>query len=222
MTITTSDLRPSRSKRSRALLPAVAGMTLLAGCATTKVGDFAMSEARSAAPAAIVVAVELADGLWGDDDAMRAAAGLHRDLEHRLAKEGITVHTGEPTHPGAAVMRVRIDEADRGNAVKRFVVGFGSGNSRLRTTIALEVAGERDPALRFTSRNASFPRPGLVMPVGIAGASGKTGTLPISAGLGLLSVTRSGLDADVRNTARRIVAETKEYYVRVGWRWPRS
>lgn len=207
-------------KRTATVLPALAALALLSGCATTRVGEVAMTNTAAPAPNAIVVAVELADDLWGNDEAMHTAAGLHRSLEERLTKEGVRVHQSNASDRSAAVMRVRIDHAERGNAVKRFVVGFGMGDSKLHTTTYLEMPGDGRPALTFTSKSKKFPRPGFVMPVGISAASGKTKTLPISAGLGLLSGMRSGLDADVKNIAKRIVSETKDYYQRVGWNWP--
>jgi hypothetical protein len=206
------------------LVPASASLLLLAGCAGTKIDNLAMTPTNAPTPRMLLVDVDVAPGMEGQPLAREAAGKLQAKLLERYAREGVTVAAadGRSNRPTAAVLRVKIDRAEGGNKLKAFAIGFGAGSSSLRTSAVLEVPGTRGPALRFDSRTTANLRPGFILPGGIAAATGETAGLPISAGLGLFSVTRTGLGRDVDRSAKRIVAETKDHYVRVGWTWPRA
>lgn len=203
------------------LLTVAATSLILTGCATTKIDNLAMTPTNASTPSMLLVDVDVSPDAGGTQQAHEAAGRLREKLLHYYRQAGLPVASAgtEGRRGSAAVLHVTVDHAKRGSKLKSFVIGFGAGSSQLRTSAVLDVPGTRGPALRFNSRTTANLRPGLMVPGGVAAATGETAGLPISAGLGLFSVSRTGLDRDVDRSAKRIVAETRAHYARVGWRW---
>lgn len=203
------------------LLSACTGIALLAGCATTKVENLAMTPTQAPAPSAVLVQVSVSPDLRERPEAVKAAEQLRGKLVERYNKEGMTA-AASGLGATAATMRVEITQAKKEDKAQQLIIGFGAGSSQLRMNAVLEVPGTAGPALQFSTKSKSSLKPGLIVPGGIAIASNDASRLPIAAGLGALSLTRNGLGKDVDRSAKKIVSETKDHYERLGWTWPKK
>lgn len=216
--------RTNLTARFAVALFAAIGLLLLTGCAGAKAINVVSVPIQSPAPAALAVKVSVAPDLEGNPDAHRAANELQRRLMKRYTKAGIPVSSGFTIRPArdAAQLKVVIGRADAGNWLRRFAIGFGAGGSVLYASASLEVPGAGRPMLSFVSRAHSGRMPGLILPGGMAAATGKTTSLAISGGLGLFSSGRNGLSRNADRTAKLIVEQTRGYYYQAGWIWPNA
>jgi hypothetical protein len=203
---------------------ALAGLLLLGGCAGARVENLTSTASHSpVAPSTLRVRVSLAPGLDADPKAVKVAHALEEYLMKRYREAGLMalVYTGDPQPtPGAAIVQVRIREADPGDRTARLLIGFGAGRSVLRTDATILVTGEAAPALHFTASAKSGRKPGLILPGGIAAATGELTGLAIGGGAGLLLESRSDLAHDADRSAKLIVRQTRELYRTSGWAWP--
>lgn len=211
---------PSACLRACASLALAA---MLAGCATSRLSNVQRAAAIPAAPAAIMVdAVYAPTGDAKADEAGRwAAAQIGRDLAQRLRKTGFRVvdHGRAPSNVAPALLSVSVHATDRGSFVKRMTIGFGAGRATLSAKVRFAVNGDSQLQLAFDGHAWTQPRPGLVLPVGIALATaGSVRLIPLAAS-GTLGL-REGLGRAVARLDRAILQQLKRRYGEAGWNWP--
>jgi hypothetical protein len=223
---TLTEARPRRRLFRTKLLTPASSFLLLTACATGKVSNLAMAPVQTVTPtpSALVVHVDLAPDLRADPPARKAVDDLRARLVKRYGEAGVAVAPGAtgPIAPSLARLRVQVSRADPGSKFQRLAVGFGMGRSALHTQAALEMPGMAAPSLTFTSLAGSGRRPGMILPGGIAAATGEVSRLAVSGGLSLLVVGRTGLSRDADRSAKLIVAETRRFYRSAGWQWPEA
>lgn len=193
----------------------------LAGCAGAHVSDIAAAAQPGQPPSEILVSVAPQPG--DPAVAQDVAVKLQSDLIHRLAQTHVAA---EPLAPGAgeagaAILHVSIVRADPGNPAERLIVGFGLGSAQLAAQVELENPGASGGAsLAFSTSSSSGFKPGLILPGGIALATGSALHFAIGGGIDLATNIRGGLDRPTAQTASAIVGQLKKYYASAGWRWP--
>jgi len=205
------------------ILPFLFGALLLAGCASTKVeGLPAISSQTTPVPSSLGISVTVSPELESDTEAKKVAQVLQSDLVKYYGKAGLQtfIAAGEPIEDAAALVSVRIDNADKGDRAARVLIGFGAGRSELETDVTIEIPGQTEPAMAFSATAKSGRSPGMIVPIGLAGATGKIYRLAIGAGTGLLTETGSDLNDDAARSAKLIVKQTRELYRSSGWVWP--
>ena len=198
----------------------------LAGCAGARVSNIASARAAGPAPSELLVAVDAASA--PDDTqaqaAHRIAADLQADLVQRLARAKVTAEPFVPAteHPGAAVLHVTIVRADPGSLAKRLVVGFGFGRATLQARAELQEASPSGVAslTAFDTSSDSGIKPGLILPGGVALATGNAVHLAIGGGIDIATNLRGGLARPTTRTASAIVTQLRQYYASAGWQWP--
>jgi len=205
---------------------AIVILTALAGCAGAQISDVASAKATGPAPARILVDVSAAQagGETQTNAANKVASELRADLLQRLAKAGVKAEpfVSDTHHPGAAVLRVSVVEADPGSLLERFVIGFGAGRAQLAVKADFESTDSADAyaMTAFDTSSDSGYKPGIILPAGIALATRNIIHLAIGGGIDAAVNVNGGLDGPVNRTASAIVGQLKTYYVSVGWHWP--
>jgi len=221
-------------KRRLPLAMCSAGVALilmgLSGCMGAQVTSVATAYTAARPPVEILLDVgpapATAEEAGPAQVVAKVADKLQSDLVQQLTEAGITAEPAVPgtSHPGAAVLHVGISDADPGNAVARFIVGFGAGRAELRVAADLETtnAAGTQAVTAFDTYADSGRMPGLILPGGAALATGKAIHLAIGGGIKLATSLNDGLDKPVRETATAIIGQLKQYYTSVGWYWPAS
>ena len=204
---------------------AAAVVVVLAGCATARVSDATHASPQNMRPVEILV--DVSTEAFGDAAQAGVAESVRADLQADLIKELTAARIfaeplgGSALQAGAAVLHVTITEAEPGNAMKRLVIGLGSGRAKLQAAAELRTVG--DPALvSFNTSSDSGKKPGLIVPGGIALATGKAAHLAILGGVDVALNTQSGFERPLKATARTMLDQLKKYYGSVGWYWPTS
>jgi hypothetical protein len=201
-------------------------LAALAGCATARVSETESVRPQGTQP--VEVLVDVGTQPFTDPAEANAAQAVRADLQADLLNELTAARVfAEPLSPATqhadvAVLHVTITEADPGNAVKRLIIGLGAGRAELQAIAELRmpsVAGD-SPLLAFDTSSDSGKKPGLVVPGGVALATGKVVHLAIGGGLVLATNTHGGFERPLKATARTMVDQLKKYYESVGWYWP--
>jgi hypothetical protein len=202
-------------------------VAMLTGCTSAKVAETARTAPVGAQPLEILVDVSATP----PSEAKRAKVvrDVSSTLQSSLVKELTAAHIaaevfvpGAP-HPGAAVLHVTVTEASPGSTLERFVVGFGVGRAQLNATAELRVGdatGGTLPLNAFNTYSDSGFKPGLLLPGGIALATGDAAHLAIAGGLDVAFNIHGGLQQPLKHTSSAIVKQLKKYYGSVGWSWP--
>ncbi|HVE20459.1 MAG TPA: DUF4410 domain-containing protein [Acidocella sp.] len=210
-------------------LPRIVGASmvlLLSGCTGAKIANVTSVDAGSPSPTEILVQV---DSTPIDQDTNAATltkvtAALQSDLIEQLTKARVTAEPFVPgtSHPGAAVLHISIAEADPGSALERIIIGFGAGQARLQAEVDFETADTRaaQTMTAFDTSSNSGYQPGLIVPGGVALATGRAVHLAIGAGIDVALNVRGGLARPTEKTASAVVNQLKKYYASVGWIWP--
>ena len=218
----TREPRSARGVPARVALPAVLLLSL-AGCAGAAVTNVASRPAAAGpTPSEVLVAVDAtvtdpAEAKAAEDVAVR----LRTDLVHRLIEAHVTAEPGWSSagHPGAALLRVSITRADPGSRLERIVLGFGLGKARLKAeAVLLPGTGPSGTSLTaFDTSSDSGLKPGLVVPGGVALATGDAIHLAIGGGVDIATNIKGGFDRPTRRTAAAIVKQLQKYYLAAGW-----
>ncbi len=212
-----------RFRPLRRLLASFVLVALLAGCAGAQVTGVTATQVAAPQPAAIAVAVDIAPDLDAaqTETAQHVARELQGQLVQRLQKAGLAVVpvAAGMRPPGAALLHVSIVQADSGNRLERFVIGFGAGRASLQARADFEGAGPA-PMTAFDTASDTGRKPGLILPGGIALATRNLVHLAIGGGIGVALNLRDGMDQPAKDTAAAIVKQVRTYYESVGWRWP--
>ncbi|MCB8881895.1 DUF4410 domain-containing protein [Acidisoma cellulosilytica] len=207
---------------------ALAGLSLflLSSCAGAHVSNIASVSTTTPAPSEILVAVDTAP--MPNADQTRAAAAVAPQLQaavvRRLGKAHIAAipYTAGSARPGAAVLHVSIQQADPGSRAERFLIGFGMGSAKLEARADLETTlpSAHSSLTAFDTASDTGIKPGLILPGGIALATGNLIHLAIGGGIDVVTNLNGGLSKPTNSTATAIVKQLHRYYRSAGWVWP--
>lgn len=219
-----SAVRPSNTCRLALALIVISSLT---GCAGARISNVQSTTAAvGVAPAEVLVEVDIASdiGAAQQKDASKVRSGLESGLVQHLVKNGFAA---EPfvagiSHPGAAVLHVSITEADSGSLAKRMIIGWGWGKATLQAKADLERADDSlgQSVTAFDTTSDSGIKPGLLLPVGVALATGNTIGLAVGGTINIATNVRGGLSKPIKNTSVAMVDQLKKYYQSAGWAWP--
>jgi hypothetical protein len=151
------------------------------------------------------------------------AASLSEQLVARLEKAGIDARRADaatPTPLHALLIQGQFLDVDAGSRMKRVVIGFGAGSSRLEARVqAFQV--QADGIVRIAEAEASATgakTPGMAIPVAGGAAAGSLAvSAAVSGGMNIAKETRGGMDADAGHMAEQIAERIVAYYERHGW-----
>jgi len=151
------------------------------------------------------------------------ADSLSAHLVAKLVKRGIPAERAlddraPPLH--ALVVRGQFLDVDKGSRLKRMVIGFGAGSSKLVAQVqvyqAMEWGLRRIAAAEATATGSKMP--GMAVPVGGGAALGTMAmSAAISGGMNIVKEVRGGMDADAGRMAEQIAKRAQDFYERQGW-----
>ncbi|MCH7645391.1 MAG: DUF4410 domain-containing protein [Myxococcales bacterium] len=151
------------------------------------------------------------------------AVSLSEQLVAKLQKKGIAAERAlddraPPLH--AFVVRGQFLDVDKGSRLKRMVIGFGAGSSKLVARVQVYQAvdwGLRRIAEAEATATGS-KAPGMAVPVGGGVAMGAAATsAAISGGMNIFKEVRGGMHADAGRMAEQIAKRAEAYYRSQGW-----
>jgi hypothetical protein len=155
--------------------------------------------------------------------ARATAASLSEQLVAKLQKKGIAAERAlddrvPPLH--AFVVRGQFLDVDKGSRLKRMVIGFGAGSSKLVARVqvyqAVDWGLRRIAEAEATASGAKAP--GMAVPVGAGAAMGAAATsAAISGGLTVSREVRGGMVTDAGRMAEQIAKRAEAYYRSLGW-----
>jgi hypothetical protein len=155
--------------------------------------------------------------------ARATAASLSEQLVAKLQKKGIAAQRAPdgrvpPLH--AFVVRGQFLDVDKGSRLKRMVIGFGAGSSKLVARVqvyqAVDWGLRRIAEAEATASGAKAP--GMAVPVGAGAAMGAAATsAAISGGLTVTREVRGGMVTDAGRMAEQIAKRAEAYYRSLGW-----
>ncbi|HVA82476.1 MAG TPA: DUF4410 domain-containing protein [Candidatus Binataceae bacterium] len=155
----------------------------------------------------------------------QAADALAAEVTKQLGKLGFKVVRGNSRTTlgdGDLLVKGKFLDVDEGNRVRRLVIGFGSGASKLDTQVNVYrvSAGERQSLLQFRTHADSGKMPGAAVTMG-AGAAAEGG---VTAGMAVTNAAMSGgklytsqTEYLSDKTADQVVAYLSEYFAKQGW-----
>ena len=151
------------------------------------------------------------------------AASLSEQLVAKLEKEGIKAARASgsqqaPLH--AVLIKGQFLDVNKGSRLKRVVIGFGAGSSRLEARVqayqVLESGIQRIAEAEAESSGSKMP--GMAVPVGAGAAVGNVAvSAAVSGGMNIAKEARGGMDADAGRMAEQIAERIIAYYERHGW-----
>jgi hypothetical protein len=154
----------------------------------------------------------------------RLGARVSAHLVEELNKNGITAHaaaTGPVPHPGDAVIRGEFVSIDKGNRMKRMLIGFGAGAAELQTLVEGYVVTIRGlvPLGSAQIETAGGKMPGMLVPIGVGAAAGSVATSAAISGTAnvLQEAGPEGLDGAAKRTAKEIAKVIVKAYEKRGW-----
>lgn len=109
---------------------------------------------------------------------------------------------------------------DQGNPLRRLLIGFGSGASKVETRVELYHGTERRKLLDFTTRSDSGKMPGAAatVPANAAVQGGVTAGVIASGAIGTgYEAYRTDVSQMARATAEQSVRYLSEYFAKQGW-----
>ena len=116
--------------------------------------------------------------------------------------------------PGAMAVGGQVVTVDEGSAVKRVLIGFGSGKSQLSSAAQLyaPVDGSATVVWEYQNTAASGPRPGILttLPIGIAVQGLSIVVLITSGGMATLGALSSSSTANAKNMAEELADSIEE------------
>jgi hypothetical protein len=151
------------------------------------------------------------------------AVSLTEQLVAELQKKGIAARRapdGRVPPLYAFVVRGQFLDVDEGSRLKRMVIGFGAGSSKLVARVqvyqALDWGLRRVAEAEATASGSKAP--GMAVPVGAGAALGSAATsAAISGGLTVSREVRGGMAADAGRMAEQIAKRAEAYYQSQGW-----
>jgi Domain of unknown function (DUF4410) len=148
------------------------------------------------------------------------AADLVADIQ-AMGLSAVQAGPGSSPQVGDGIIRGYLVSTQSGGAVKRFIIGFGSGASELDTVVegyAMTPQGLRRLG-SGTLSSSGGKTPGVVVPAAVAIASGNPVGLIVVGGVKLYREAsgKNGLDARAKATADAIAAALKTRFEDRGW-----
>ncbi|HUY27784.1 MAG TPA: DUF4410 domain-containing protein [Candidatus Binataceae bacterium] len=155
----------------------------------------------------------------------QAADALAAETVEQLGKLGFKAVRGNSSTTlgnGDLLIKGKFLNVDEGNRLRRLVIGFGAGASKLDTQVNVYrvTAGERQSLLQFRTHADSGKMPGAAVTMG-AGAAAQGG---VTAGMAATNAAMSGgklytsqTEYLSDKTADQVVAYLSEYFAKQGW-----
>ena len=221
----------------RPLAAAVAAAVVLMGCAGASVDSTRLVPEDLPKPSIILVydfTVDPADLEDADASAeapsaeelelgRATAASLSEQLVAKLQEAGIPAAREselKPARRNAVLIRGQFLDVDKGSRLKRVVIGFGAGSSKLEARVqayqALEGGTRRIAEAEAVATGSKMP--GMAIPVAGGAAAGTAAVAAgVSGGMNIAKETRGGMDADAGHMAEQIAERIIAYYERNGW-----
>lgn len=155
----------------------------------------------------------------------QAAQTISDELTKRLRALGFTVAqqpTGTPIADGALVVNGQFASIDEGNRLRRLVVGFGAGASKLDTDVEVSrvSGGERQQVLSFKTEADSGRMPGAAVTMGAGAAAQGGATVAMgaaNAGVAGVKGYRGMVSRLASDTADQISGYLAQYFKQQGW-----
>jgi hypothetical protein len=172
--------------------------------------------------------VDVRPALNAGDPNADLAADVSRKVQaaliKKLTKAGVTAEAYAPgrARAGAATLYVAITGAVPGNTAERILIGFGVGQAKLQASAELETdkATLGQSMTKFVISSDSGYKPGMIVPGGVAAATGNVIHLAIGGGIKIATSVHGGMSILVAETTTAIVGQLEKYYEQVGWTWP--
>lgn len=138
--------------------------------------------------------------------------------ERGIRAQRATASTRVPLH--AIVVKGQFVTIDEGSRVKRMLIGFGAGSSKLRARA--QAYQMTEGGLRLISKGEGEAHgskmPGMAGPAAVAGATGQVAGLAISGGMSVAREIKGPIEADVERLAVHFAERAVAFYSRQGWR----
>jgi hypothetical protein len=155
----------------------------------------------------------------------QAAEALAAEIAKQLGDLGFTVVRGganTQVADGDLVIDGEFLKVDEGNRLRRMVIGFGAGASKLDTQVNLfrVTEGTRQSLLQFTTHADSGKMPGaaVTMGAGAAAQGGATAGMAVAnAGMAGGKMYTSQVEYLSDKTADQTVAYLSQYFAQQGW-----
>jgi len=217
-------------------------LVMLGGCATAKVDQTKKTTGPLPRPDMVIVndfavtsaEVKLDQGVM--DKVMRdsdsrtvseeenkvghmVAIKLSEFLVEELRKVGIeATRAGSQVRPSSTTLMLsgQFITIDEGNRTARVWVGFGLGNTDLRTRIQAIQGGQLIAEAETKARSSL--KPGMLTSLGVGAAA--TTVVPIVVGTAITGVSEAFLavvEKDAKNTAEEVAKKVEKAYQKRGW-----
>jgi hypothetical protein len=191
------------------------------------VHDFAVSPGAVALDTAIGSRImEAAEGPPQEDQA-KIGEEVARIVTDNLVKEirrlGLpaVAASAAPARSGPSLaVEGQFLTVNQGNRLRRAVIGFGAGESEVRTAVQIyETTGEGHRLVEdFYTTVKSSRKPGMGPMGGMGAAAGRAATsAAVSAGIGLVTAHSQTVEGDATNTAEEIGKILKKFFAQQGW-----
>lgn len=130
------------------------------------------------------------------------------------------VARGTPVADNDLLIDGKFLTVDQGNPLRRLLIGFGSGASKMETRVELYHGTERRKLLEFTTWSDSGKMPGAAatVPAGAAVQGGVTAGVIASGAIGTgYEAYRTDVAQMARATAEQSVRYLSEFFAKQGW-----
>jgi hypothetical protein len=229
-------------------LVAGAAVAVLAGCARVStehmdvratglprprmivVHDFAVSPGAVALDTAI--GARIMQVVEGSPQEQQAKIGgeVARIVTENLVKEinklglpAVAASAATPVAGPSLAVEGQFLTVNQGNRLRRAVIGFGAGESEVRTLVQIyETTHEGHRLVEdFYTTVKSSRKPGMGPMAGVGAAAGRAATsAAVSAGVGLATAHSQTVEGDAKHTADEIGKVLKKFFVQQGWVTP--
>jgi len=159
------------------------------------------------------------------ETAHAVAHDLANALVHDLQELGFTVEKlprGTPVKGNVLIVDGQFLNVDEGNRLKRLVIGFGAGASKLdsRVQVYQVSGGTPQRVLEFETHVESAKMPGAAVTMGagaVATGAVTAGSAAAAAGMAGVKAHQSSMGALTDKTAEEITAYLSQYFAKQGW-----
>jgi hypothetical protein len=154
---------------------------------------------------------------------LHASQAAGAELVNGLRRLGFVVAwvpRGAPVAEHEAVIDGQFLTVDQGNPLRRLLIGFGSGASKVETRVGLYMGIERRKLLEFTTRSDSgkLPGAGATVPAGAVVQGGVTAGVIAGGVIGTgYEAYRTDVVQMARFSAEQSVRYLSEFFAKQGW-----
>jgi hypothetical protein len=164
-----------------------------------------------------------------DKSRLEAAHAVAHDLADALVKDlqdlGFAVEKlprGTPVSGNVLIVDGQFLNVDEGNRLRRVVIGFGAGASKLDTRVQVYQVSGGTPrrVLEFETQVESAKMPGAAVTMGagaVATGAVSAGSAAAAAGMAGVKAHQSRMGALTDKTAEEITAYLSQYLAKQGW-----